>query len=146
MMPPSTGISVISATSAALLTEVSSSSRSTARPRPSSRPSTTARPMLRSGCGETGVSGRAAGSTTVALIGAWVLPGGVSRSLTKSLSCVDTDAAIAFARWGSGSVTVISRITVSGTTVAVTWCDRSSDSMSRCRSAIHAGGQLAPTG
>ncbi len=56
---------------------------------------------------------------SVALIGAFALPGGVSSSATKSVSSSATACASCCACWGLGSVTVISRITVSGTTVAL---------------------------
>ena len=49
-----------------------------------------ASPRLRTGCGDTGDVGRLAGSTTVALIGAFAAPGGVSRSLTNALSSTAT--------------------------------------------------------
>ncbi len=130
-MPPSTGVSVIALMSSGPLTVVSSSSRTTASPTPRSRPRTIANPRLRTGWGETGLVGRFAESTTVALIGARVLPGAVSSSLTNAVSSTAVAWAICWASRGSGSVADTSRMTVSGTTVAVIFFARSAGVMSR---------------
>ena len=74
-MLPRMGAGVTCPTSSVPVMLVSSSSRATARPTPSSRPSTTASPRLRRGCGETGVVGTWALSTMDALISALDLPG-----------------------------------------------------------------------
>ena len=118
-MPASTGALATSAASSPVLTVVSSSSRSTARPKPSSRPSTRARPRLRTGCGDDGEAGSRAGSIRVALTSAFFAPGGVSSSSTNLESSSTTDSLIRCAWIGSGLVTEIESNTVSGTTVAV---------------------------
>ncbi len=64
-------------------------------------------------------------STTVAFSGAFDFPGGVSSSLTNWVSSIATAWPILCASFGSGSVAETSRITVSGTTVAVIFLDRS---------------------
>ena len=87
-MWPRIGVSVTWATSSADETEVSISSRSTAMPIPARRPSTRARPRLRVGCGETGLSATWALSTIDALIRASLFPFGVSMSTTRSLSAL----------------------------------------------------------
>ena len=91
---------------------------------------------LRIGLGEAGVSGREAESTTLALIGAVPAPGGVSRSDTRSPTCSATDCAMRCACSGRGSVAVIWRITVSGTTVDETFSDSCDGVMSSPRSSI----------
>ncbi len=61
----------------------------------------------------------------VSLMGALTWPRGVSSSSTKVVSSSAVVWARSWAVSGSGSVTVMSRLTVSGTTVAVT-CSESS--------------------
>ena len=67
----------------------------------------------------------------MALIGARVLPGAVSSSLTNAVSSTAVAWAICWASRGSGSVADTSRMTVSGTTVAVIFFARSAGVMSR---------------
>ena len=91
-----------------------------------------ARPRLRRGFGDTGLAGRSAVWTTVALIGEVDLPGDVSSSVTKPVKAVATARASSCARAGTGSFTVISRITVSGATVLVICDDRAAADSVRC--------------
>ena len=130
--------------SSGALTVVSSSSRTTARPTPRRRPSTIASPRLRTGFGETGVVGRLAESTIVALIGARLLPGAVSSSLTNWVSSTAVACAILWASAGRRTVTRISRLLVCGVTSAVTFAASSSAPRSRLSSSMTARARVSP--
>ena len=131
-MLPMTVASVTSAQSFSFLMVVSSRSRSSASPRPSSRPRTTPSARLRVGLGLTGVVGTVGELTTVTLTGLdWPLLT-LSRSVTVLENCLPTASATCAATRGLVFCTATWIRTVLSGTVAVIWFPRLVASVFRC--------------